>query len=116
MLTGRPVEEEKRARRGVLGELKWGALERVEAFWDGVKVPLRRRPLACAGEDVRGLSDRWEALRRRGTNLDGSSQECRRHRVASLQEHHWSRLPSDLLGEACWYVIVDGGVGSGCSG
>jgi hypothetical protein len=49
---GRPVEEEKRARRGVVGRVKWGALERGEGWWVGVKVPLRRRPLAWAeGED-----------------------------------------------------------------
>jgi hypothetical protein len=36
----------------VVGRVKWGALERVEARRVGVKVPLRRRPLAWAeGED-----------------------------------------------------------------
>lgn len=45
----RPVEDEKRARMGVLGFVKWGAEERDAALRVGVKVPRRRRPLACAG-------------------------------------------------------------------
>lgn len=49
------MEEEKRARRGVLGDVKCGADESVEAFGDGVNVPLRRRPLACAGLDDQKL-------------------------------------------------------------
>jgi len=52
-ICGRPVEEEKRARTGVEGELKCGAQERVEASWVGWNVPRRRRPLAWA------LFGRW---------------------------------------------------------
>ena len=51
---GRPVEEEKRARMGVEGRVKCGALERVEARGVGVKVPRRRRPLAWAGGEIGG--------------------------------------------------------------
>lgn len=47
-ILGRPVEEEKRASTGVEGRVKCGALERVEAWGVGVKVPRRRRPLAWA--------------------------------------------------------------------
>lgn len=51
-IRGRPVELEKRARRGVEGEVKCGAVERVRAVGEGWKVPRRRRPLAWA-EDRR---------------------------------------------------------------
>lgn len=44
-----PVEEERRARRGVEGEWKWGAVERWAARGVGVNVPVRRRPFAWAG-------------------------------------------------------------------
>jgi hypothetical protein len=56
-ICGRPVEEEKRARRGVEGREKCGALERVDAWGVGVKLPLRRRPLAWA-EGGRAVS--WD--------------------------------------------------------
>jgi hypothetical protein len=46
---GSPVEVLKRARRGTEGRVKWGAVERVEARGVGVKVPVRRVPLAWAG-------------------------------------------------------------------
>ena len=49
---GRPVEVLKRARMGVEGAVKWGAVERVEARGVGVNVPVRRVPFACA----RGVS------------------------------------------------------------
>lgn len=47
-MTGIPVEEEKRAVKGVEEALKWGAEERVEARGVGVNVPFRRRPFAWA--------------------------------------------------------------------
>lgn len=48
-MAGRPVELEKRARRGVLGRLKWGAELSLAASLVGVKVPVRRWPFAWAG-------------------------------------------------------------------
>jgi hypothetical protein len=48
-ICGRPVEEEKRTVMGVEEMLRCGALERVAALSVGVKMPLRRWPLACAG-------------------------------------------------------------------
>lgn len=47
-MVGRPVEEEKRTVIGVEGDVKWGAEVRVEAVGVGVKVPVRRWPLAWA--------------------------------------------------------------------
>lgn len=44
------MEEEKRTVMGV-GEVKWGAEVRVEALGEGVKVPVRRWPLAWAMGD-----------------------------------------------------------------
>lgn len=49
-MEGRPVEEEKRRVRGVLGWLKCGAVVRVEAVDVGWKVPVRRWPFAWAVE------------------------------------------------------------------
>lgn len=46
VLSGIPVDEEKRMVRGVLGALKWCALLSVLASDVGVKVPVRRRPRA----------------------------------------------------------------------
>jgi hypothetical protein len=46
---GMPVEEEKRARSGVEGWVKCGARERAAAEGVGVKVPVRRMPLAWTG-------------------------------------------------------------------
>lgn len=46
---GKPVEEEKRARRGVEGRVKCGARERSAAAGVGVKRPVRRMPLAWTG-------------------------------------------------------------------
>jgi hypothetical protein len=45
-IAGRPVEVEKRARRGVDGRLKWGAELSLAASLVGVKVPVRRLPFA----------------------------------------------------------------------
>jgi hypothetical protein len=45
-LTGIPVEEENLASIGVLFSLKCGALDNSAAFFDGVKVPRSKRPLA----------------------------------------------------------------------
>lgn len=48
-MAGRPVEVEKRARRGVDGRAKWGAELSLAALSVGVKVPVRRWPFAWAG-------------------------------------------------------------------
>lgn len=47
-IEGRPVDEEKRTVIGVLGERKWGADVSKDPAGEGVKVPVRRRPFACA--------------------------------------------------------------------
>ena len=51
-MTGMPVELEKRIVKGVEAEVKCGAVERVEASVEGVKVPVSRRPLAWAYKEV----------------------------------------------------------------
>lgn len=48
-MCGMPPPTEKRARIGVEGALKWGAIDSVFASSVGVKVPSTRRPLAWAG-------------------------------------------------------------------
>lgn len=45
-MAGRPVEVEKRARRGVDGRVKWGAELSLAASLVGVKVPVSRWPFA----------------------------------------------------------------------
>jgi hypothetical protein len=52
-ICGRPVEEEKRAVIGVVELLKCGADVRLETSAEGVKVPVRRWPFACAMRFVR---------------------------------------------------------------
>jgi hypothetical protein len=80
-ICGRPVEEEKRARRGVEGSVKCGAQERVEARGVEVKVPLRRRPLAWAEGSRWLVGIKSEVYGK--TNLDDSSLACqRRHGVS----------------------------------
>jgi hypothetical protein len=61
-ICGRPVEEEKRARRGVEGRVKCGAQERVEASGVGVNVPRSRRPLAWASFGWSSLLVGWPDL------------------------------------------------------
>ena len=48
-ITGMPVDSEKRTVKGVEGKVKCGAVDKVEASGVGVKVPVRRTPLAWAG-------------------------------------------------------------------
>jgi len=48
-MVGKPVEEEKRRVREVLGEVKCGAVVRVAALGVGIKEPVRRWPFAWAG-------------------------------------------------------------------
>jgi hypothetical protein len=48
-MLGIPVLLEKRIVRGVDGDEKCGAVERVDASVVGVKVPVRMAPFACAG-------------------------------------------------------------------
>jgi hypothetical protein len=45
-MVGKAVAFEKRTRTGVEGVLKWGAVESFSASGVGVKVPVRRMPLA----------------------------------------------------------------------
>jgi hypothetical protein len=47
-ILGIPVLLEKRTVRGVDGDEKCGAVERVDASVVGVKVPVRMAPFACA--------------------------------------------------------------------
>jgi hypothetical protein len=42
------VDDEKRIVKGVEGTLKCGAVVREEAAGEGVNVPVKRWPLACA--------------------------------------------------------------------
>lgn len=71
-MSGMPVEEEKRTVIGVDGEVKWGAVVRVLAVEEGVNVPVRRWPFACAR--AFGKYEEDEVLRRwqeRGRTADG---------------------------------------------
>ena len=47
-MLGIPVELEKRTQMGVVGLLKWGAVESFAASGEAVKVPPTIMPLACA--------------------------------------------------------------------
>jgi len=47
-ILGIPVEFENRTQIGVEGLLKWGAIESFPASAEGMKVPDRSSPLACA--------------------------------------------------------------------
>lgn len=47
-MLGMPVELENLTQTGVLGLVKWGALESFFASAEGVKVPLSNSPFACA--------------------------------------------------------------------
>jgi len=77
-ICGRPVEDEKRARMDVEGKVKCGTQERVEASVVGVKVPLRRRPLAWAEGGRSSVGIKKEV--KENTNLDDSFLVCRRRR------------------------------------
>jgi hypothetical protein len=74
-MAGRPVEVEKRARRGVVGSVKCGALLRRPADGVGVKVPVRRWPFAWAGGVRWYGGGTMERLAYRGGNRGVSRRE-----------------------------------------
>lgn len=81
----RPVEDEKRARIGVLGFVKWGAKDREAALGVGVKVPRRRRPLACAERILSDLvcATNERFIWRESTDLGDSFAACQKRRAES---------------------------------
>jgi hypothetical protein len=117
-ICGRPVDAEKRTVIGVEEVLKCGADVRLAASAEGVKVPVRRWPLAWAIDFV---SDCWAEIwvwcyaRDGWTHLDDSLDEDQLHRGGWRRVRGRSRRLGRLLRGAlcakcgsCWWYY------SGC--
>jgi hypothetical protein len=106
---GIPVDDEKRTVIGVNGALKCGAELSFEDLADGVKVPIRRCPFACAvlGFVRKCLCTGWEMFGAecgcglcKGTDLGGSLDEDQLRCAGCLLGLCWSRRLGCLLKEA----------------
>ena len=97
-ISGIPVEFENRTITGVDALLKCGAVERDAASDVGVKVPLVKRPVACAAFSLDAFN--CDCPSGRMTNQDDSPQACQKRLEVFSQECLQFLQHADLLGKA----------------